>query len=428
MSSVSELIYSYQLFHSFTSLTRSSIHISLSVSLPSVPVWRYLSASRGSGVLRTFSSMIQIKHMLLLVIFLYKLRFSYSYRTRSNNCEYPGQKNVLYRRIEQGSMSQLVRVAQNRLRDLNTLLDTWYGHDDLIPGVERSTQYTYEALFGTVYVGNTGAEYFFQNLAMRYRFDYVRRRLDKLQEIIMGDEPLQIYCSDDFITTTFPPQYSDIHYPPGTYWDSRKAVSGGSVPIFLPSYAKCSQDPLAGSRAFMSEIHRSHVSAGTMILCPQNFIEPDTTPDMLRMRRLSELRRVSFYDRDEPFHLERITYRNVIFIFLCLLGQLPMSGNEPMDPFKHPPVAGRDVSGWEAATMTALTHPDKALDNPESYAFLIFALYLDADDWSIGISVPMLPSEHGITHFYYSIDTTLEKLVRDGNGPDEAPPMDWIVD
>ncbi|KAL2384499.1 hypothetical protein RJ035_005357 [Blastomyces gilchristii] len=317
-------------------------------------------------------------------------------------------------------MSQLVRVAQNRLRDLNTLLDTWYGHDDLIPGVERSTQYTYEALFGTVYVGNTGAEYFFQNLAMRYRFDYVRRRLDKLQEIIMGDEPLQIYCSDDFITTTFPPQYSDIHYPPGTYWDSRKAVSGGSVPIFLPSYAKCSQDPLAGSRAFMSEIHRSHVSAGTMILCPQNFIEPDTTPDMLRMRRLSELRRVSFYDRDEPFHLERITYRNVIFIFLCLLGQLPMSGNEPMDPFKHPPVAGRDVSGWEAATMTALTHPDKALDNP--------ALYLDADDWSIGISVPMLPSEHGITHFYYSIDTTLEKLVRDGNGPDEAPPMDWIVD
>ncbi|OJD26785.1 hypothetical protein ACJ73_01826 [Blastomyces percursus] len=237
-----------------------------------------------------------------------------------------------------------VRAAQNRLRDLNALLDTWYGYDDIIPGVERSTQYTYEALFGTVYAGKTSPEYLFQNMEMRSRFYYVQGRLDKLQEIIMGDEPLEIYCSDDFITTTFP---MNIVILPTRQTHTGTVVGLQVVDLSLALYLHMRNDPRS-SGGQQSVYERA----------------PDTTADMLRRKGLSELRRTSFYDTHGPFHLGNIVYRNVIFIFICLLGQLSLSGNVPMDPFKHPPVANRDISGWQAATLTALTHPDRALDNP----------------------------------------------------------------
>ncbi|KLJ11321.1 hypothetical protein EMPG_13396 [Blastomyces silverae] len=312
--------------------------------------------------------------------------------------------------------------------NLDALLDTWYGPHDEILGIERSTQYTYEALFGTVYTGRRAPEDAFQNIEMRFRFYQVQGRLDKLQEIISGYEPLEVLCYDDFLNKDFPEEYSHGSSQPDAFWDNRAPIYGGRAIRVLPSFVRCNEDRLAGNRAFMSMMPRINREIGTIILCPQNFQAPETNALMLRAKRPFVLRRSSYYNRDEPFHLEDITYRNVVFIFLCLLGQLPILGNEPMVPFKHPPVAGRQVYGWEAATLTALTHPDKALHSPENYAFLIFALYLDKNDWSVGTATPMLPTENGITHFYYSINGAYEALVRNGNGPNDPPPMDWNVD
>lgn len=59
------------------------------------------------------------------------------------------------------------------MRDLETLLDTFYGDDDIIIGMQRSTQYTYEALFGTVYWGPQD-ENFVKNFEGRERFNYVK--------------------------------------------------------------------------------------------------------------------------------------------------------------------------------------------------------------------------------------------------------------
>lgn len=60
-----------------------------------------------------------------------------------------------------------------RIGDLGDLLDSGYGYEDIIRGVQRSTQYTYEALFGTVYFG-PDEKYLFKNLDARVRFQRVR--------------------------------------------------------------------------------------------------------------------------------------------------------------------------------------------------------------------------------------------------------------
>ncbi|PGH03306.1 hypothetical protein GX51_04176 [Blastomyces parvus] len=324
-------------------------------------------------------------------------------------------------------MNEVIGVVLRRMRALDRLIDTQYGPHDQIPGMERSTQYTYEALFGTVY---KGPGRIFDDIWLRVRFTQVLTRLEMLEQIILSDDPLNIYCDDSFLLDTFPDYVNVDELSPGTYWDNRGPLYGGQVARTFPSFQRCAQNEVAGNVAFGVYLPLTGQGVGNMILCPQNFRRPIPGQRAFRSRSMAELRRTKFYrdKKEDLFPLEKITYLNPVFIFLALLGRLPMSGNIPMKPTRPPPIDGRPLASWQAAAVLALTDPEAVIDNPESYAYLIFALYLDREDWSTGSALPMLPTTNGGTHFFYQMKPELEALVRNGKGPDEPPPLDLNVD
>ncbi|EEH10752.1 hypothetical protein HCBG_00207 [Histoplasma capsulatum G186AR] len=319
-------------------------------------------------------------------------------------------------RIGKAPMNKIVASVLKRIGDLGDLLDSGYGYEDIIRGVQRSTQYTYEALFGTVYFG-PDEKYLFKNLDARVRFQRVRGRLEKLHKVIMSDEPLFIWCQDDFFTSTFPFPVDRSTLLPNTFWDDRQPGVGGQSYIVLNPPTKCAEDPIVGNKVFMSIARPGNVEMTAIILCPQNYDTRNAADvDEQRLKSLANFEKIKF---DNLYPIERITYRNSIFIFLTLLLQAPIGGQAPMEPVTLPPVAGRQLYGWEAAALLPLIDLEKSLNNP--------VLFLSTNDWSTGTAVPMLPDEYGVTHFYQSVNWAYEALTRHGD-PQHPPAMDWTVD
>ncbi|OJD14112.1 hypothetical protein AJ78_05512 [Emergomyces pasteurianus Ep9510] len=319
-------------------------------------------------------------------------------------------------RIGKTFMGHLIQTARNRMRDFESLLDMWYDENDMIPGIQRSTQYTYEAVFGTVYWGPKD-EYFVKNFEGRERFNYVKGPLDVLQQMIQGNDRLHVWCSDDFLTDRIPNYFNEETLPPNSFWDTRTLDSGGKAIIVLDRPEKCNVDPIIGNKAFTTISRPENSKLGVMILCPQNFaVGDETSRTMPHLAQFHKLRPVTFPNQ---FELDRITHRNIIFLFLSMLARLDFAGNVPMKAVSPPPVAGHQLFGWQAVSMLPMTLPSDALDNP--------ALALKRNDWSTGLAVPMLPIESGATHFYQSIHWAYEALTRQGD-PEHPPQMDWEVD
>ncbi|KAG5288635.1 hypothetical protein I7I50_01963 [Histoplasma capsulatum G186AR] len=376
--------------------------------------------------------MLSLKRMLLVFVFITQINLSNSYVLKFKMCHdlYNGAEprfntaSFLKWRIGKAPMNKIVASVLKRIGDLGDLLDSGYGYEDIIRGVQRSTQYTYEALFGTVYFG-PDEKYLFKNLDARVRFQRVRGRLEKLHKVIMSDEPLFIWCQDDFFTSTFPFPVDRSTLLPNTFWDDRQPGVGGQSYIVLNPPTKCAEDPIVGNKVFMSIARPGNVEMTAIILCPQNYDTRNAADvDEQRLKSLANFEKIKF---DNLYPIERITYRNSIFIFLTLLLQAPIGGQAPMEPVTLPPVAGRQLYGWEAAALLPLIDLEKSLNNPESYAYLIIVLFLSTNDWSTGTAVPMLPDEYGVTHFYQSVNWAYEALTRHGD-PQHPPAMDWTVD
>ncbi|KKZ62237.1 hypothetical protein EMCG_03299 [[Emmonsia] crescens] len=369
--------------------------------------------------------MSPINRMLLALVFLIQISLSNSYYLNLRMCgEGPGKGpggrvrvgQYIRRRVGTALISELIRSAQNRMRDLEALLDTFYDDDDIIIGMQRSTQYTYEALFGTVYWGPQD-ENFVKNFEGRERFNYVKARLAKLQEMALGNARLQLWCTDDFITTRFPSRIDIDTLPPNAFWDDRTTDSGGQEMIVLDRAAKCNVDAVVGNKAFTVTSRPGNERIGTMILCPQNLYVGD--PISRELPPLAEFHKVRTTVFPNEYAIDTVVHRNIIFLFLSMLSRLELDGNEPTISIAPPPVAGRHLFGWEAAAMLPMIHPKEALDNA--------ALALDKNDWSTGTAVPMLPAEMGFTHFFQSINWAYEQLTRQGD-PEHPPEMDWVVD
>ncbi|EGC45714.1 conserved hypothetical protein [Histoplasma capsulatum var. duboisii H88] len=365
-------------------------------------------------VLKTFPICYPLKRMLLVFVFITQINLSNSYVLKFKMCHdlYNGAEprfntaSFLKWRIGKAPMNKIVASVLKRIGDLGDLLDSGYGYEDIIRGVQRSTQYTYEALFGTVYFG-PDEKYLFKNLDARVRFQRVRGRFEKLHKVIMSDEPLFIWCQDDFFTSTFPfpvDRECAIYYPisssptkatlsilflielrsclpgstllPNTFWDDRQPGVGGQSYIVLNPPTKCAENPIVGNRVFMSIARPENVKMTAIILCPQNY-DTRNAADVDEQR---SNRRAST-DGYAPPHFLSILNRS----FVLMNRYLSVILFQTTGPVTLPPVAGRQFYGWEAAALLPLIDLEKPLNNP--------VLFLSANDWSTGTAVPMLPDE-----------------------------------
>ncbi|EER44602.1 conserved hypothetical protein [Histoplasma capsulatum H143] len=402
-------------------------------------------------VLKTFPICYPLKRMLLVFVFITQINLSNSYVLKFKMCHdlYNGAEprfntaSFLKWRIGKAPMNKIVASVLKRIGDLGDLLDSGYGYEDIIRGVQRSTQYTYEALFGTVYFG-PDEKYLFKNLDARVRFQRVRGRFEKLHKVIMSDEPLFIWCQDDFFTSTFPfpvDRECAIYYPISS--SPTKATFLGLV----GNPTKCAENPIVGNRVFMSIARPENVKMTAIILCPQNYDTRNAADvDEQRLKSLANFEKIKF-DNLYPIERNNVSQLHFHFFYPAVTGsnrRASTDGYAPphflsilnrsfvlmnrylsvilfqtTGPVTLPPVAGRQLYGWEAAALLPLIDLEKPLNNP--------VLFLSANDWSTGTAVPMLPDEYGVTHFYQSVNWAYEALTRHGD-PQHPPAMDWTVD
>lgn len=120
---------------------------------------------------------------------------------------------------------------------------------------------------------------------------------------------------------------------PNTFWDDRQPGVGGQSYIVLNPPTKCAEDPIVGNRVFMSIARPENVEMTAIILCPQNYDTRNAADvDEQRLKSLANFEKIKF---DNLYPIERITYRNSIFIFLTLLLQAPIGGQAPMGTPLH---------------------------------------------------------------------------------------------
>ncbi|KAK2855752.1 hypothetical protein FQN49_004881 [Arthroderma sp. PD_2] len=288
----------------------------------------------------------------------------------------------------------VIEAARRRLAALEPIIKSKPSGNSMMAGIERSTMYTYETLFGTIYRGRTA-----DNSQVFNRLDYVlgeaiNPALEPLSSVRFNEltiaidiyrkledgfrgHPIELWCHDRYLTKEFPPEFFfPINYPDNkreeTYWDSRPENRWGQRARYRPS--RCTGSILAsptpdetGERPF-----------DLLKVCPpwfENRWFAEASLFNIRGQR---------WGRREKHLNEYWAHLSVVLTHEITHSHIILGYKATQDI-----VGQRSAYGYQEANYHATTNPEMAIRNADNYALFALAMYLDAYDWSLGANDPM---------------------------------------
>ncbi|KAF3479784.1 uncharacterized protein GIQ15_06760 [Arthroderma uncinatum] len=260
------------------------------------------------------------------------------------------------------------RAALIRLKDLHTILKWEPNGKTNIGGHDRAALETFESIYGQVYWGRGRSE----NSARTENF---------LRSATERNPDIDIWCSEDFFTKEYPKDIEVIDKE--DWWDSRPAERGGQV-LVENRWVGCNDDYAYSRNVELDDGKTITV----LVLCPPSFEEWSNSQFS---GPLADIRAMDM-KKDTP--LDKITENNIAGTLLHEFSHAEtlLSGLETVDVNN----SEGNSYGWEAITLLAKETRDGALDNGDSYMFILMALYLDKNNWYSGIAQEVPPLAHGV--------------------------------
>ncbi|KAK2853241.1 hypothetical protein FQN49_005267 [Arthroderma sp. PD_2] len=297
-----------------------------------------------------------------------KMRFS----TKFYTCE--GHEDRIERSL--AGVRHAFVMTRYRLRNLRNFLETNPTGDSEMKGIDRSTLYTFESIYGPVYIPKNAGGYI-----GAHRINHVMGMLDKLIDRIPS-HGLDIWCSDDFLDEMPPPgtERPEVNVPKdqGLFYDLRTVEEGGQRWIITYPCENAS---------LVAVLHRTRltlVDRDTIRICPRVMEALPPSDPILDDTRIAAR---AFEDGVplDSFHSSSLanTLIHELSHSYIILGSLATDD-----------VDGMHAYYWEGITYHA-TEPARALRNADNFAYFAVvlpskAMLLGKNHWGTGLSEPML--------------------------------------
>ncbi|KAM5441182.1 hypothetical protein MferCBS31731_003609 [Microsporum ferrugineum] len=281
-----------------------------------------------------------------------------------------------------------VGTALKRLNALQSFLQTRPAVDTVIKGIDRSTLYTFETLFGNLYNGpSKGYPEGYKRLKILFEFDGSKNiRIERLTRLdrYYHSYRWEIWCSENFLAPLpqdmIPTDKGDA-YISKLYFDDRPEGLGGQRRIYCP--LRCGGK--SNVRAMTLHFSATQSPSGSydiVVLCPWYFDNWFGGDDTLNSP-LDGLRQHQFDDKS--VHLDMISRKTLA---LTLIHEITHS----LKLFPYPMRATRDFGYYfDQITKLAQEDPDDAIYNADNTAYFVIdeAMRMDMYDWSEGFNKPM---------------------------------------
>ncbi|KAK2861139.1 hypothetical protein FQN49_004505 [Arthroderma sp. PD_2] len=288
-----------------------------------------------------------------------------------NDCD-AAQTQLITSALEEAP--HMITVTYNRLVALEAILHRYPDGNLRVSGIDRSTLYTYEAMFGSAYAGPQGDNTkLFERL--RYLVVLFKRMKDGLLNL-----PMEIWCNHSYKSKNFPPDYQfPAHIPPNErgpyYWDTRPAERGGQR--LTLDRGPC------GTGTMAATVPMDNTGIGTfdlLYICMREYQTLWSADPSMATIRETQFHPFSRYldDREIAKHLSSILIHELSHSKTLLTSQRTFDR------------VGRDKAyGFHEVYYHARTNPNHALTNADNIAYFTIAMYLSKFNWSIGSNKPM---------------------------------------
>ncbi|KAJ5618564.1 hypothetical protein N7528_006675 [Penicillium herquei] len=249
------------------------------------------------------------------------------------------------------------------------------------PAYFRSTAKTFESIFGFVYFG---PQHTTQNdaalLRVKFIYDFIGNFTQGL-DTFWNNGNFEIYCSDSWLTNTAN-QYM--------YWDARTTTKNPTIRDFTASSGICRDVPTYYGWVD-PEIQNDATSTqrtSILTLC-QGYISKWTN-NYLSGNTLASIWGAAFNTGSTSLDaFQGSTYTS------GLLHELSHAAEVVGDRYlvdKACTVAGSTGSayGWQCISDLAQKSPEDAIGNADSWTYYITAMAFELNDWSTGVSNPVI--------------------------------------
>ncbi|KAK2879443.1 hypothetical protein FQN49_000878 [Arthroderma sp. PD_2] len=262
-----------------------------------------------------------------------------------------------------------IRATIVRLESLKEVLKKKPTRDDVIKERDRVTWWTFEVIFSQVYWMEEGKE---KMNAVGLKF--IQKVLDLASEIGSnlegGDADLDFWCGDSFLTRDYPEDVDEeIRSRDDVFWDNHPEDKGGQRLVRTNSYCNHPKSAPLGYHVDIPRVGKEDLVR--IVLCPSLF-EHWAKNEFETAASLQELRDIT-WDRMWIDYLGGTL--NPTSLLLHEMSHSAMLG--PGSGTKD------DAYAWQA--VVNLKAP-KALNNADSFAYFVVAMYLDKYNWATGFS------------------------------------------
>ncbi|KAM5442712.1 hypothetical protein MferCBS31731_002095 [Microsporum ferrugineum] len=229
-------------------------------------------------------------------------------------------------------------MARFRLRSLQKILDGNPTGETELSGIDRSTLYTFESLYGTVYLPLLPG-------------GMLNRIIDTIP-----NHPLDIWCDDSFYSTKIPPNIRLPKPKEGRtlFWDTRSADDGGQILTSM-------EGTCANGKLYAFNIVNPKAKRETIVICPSPLSQYSSLGQF----------QVNMLSAPEKFakgvHIDKFRFSLVFTLIhelshsILILRDLATSD-----------VKGQvDSYGWKEATFHGDTNHLNAQDNADNFAFFV---------------------------------------------------------
>ncbi|KAF3480776.1 putative Protein kinase [Arthroderma uncinatum] len=247
----------------------------------------------------------------------------------------------------------------------------------VVPGIERSTLYTFESLFGFVSRGKDG-------YPGRWK---VERILNRLNVLIAGLENLRIdmWCNDAFLSPDAPPGTPPHDSPPtpgsAVWWDSRPLADDGQKWMKIADDVFCINPNTHAVNPVVAVTYSNPTSRIPLLMK----ICPDTLAEMVRTSIQTDMR------HRPRLHIDGISLDSVRdgSLTTTLIHELTHSDFLLGDDVTEDIEGMESAYGWAEAVYIARVSENDALENADNFALFVLAMFLSLNHWGTGVSEKM---------------------------------------
>ncbi|KAK2877256.1 hypothetical protein FQN49_001295 [Arthroderma sp. PD_2] len=282
---------------------------------------------------------------------------------------------------------EIIIATHTRLEALKAILDRKPKADFMISGLDRSTLYTYETMFGVAYLGRN------KDNTLPFKRLYRVLKIFSLMKDGFADHPIELWCNNEYLTKDIPKDFVyPVNFAPADiekcYMDSRPADRGGQRVTVERSICKDGDgeasetivgDDSPGPQAVVENIDTGTDTFDLLRVCctPRNAVKWREQPSM------SVVRATPF--AIQGVHIEEFSD------FLPTVLTHELSHSERLLGFRKTlDIIGRESAyGFDEVCYHADHNPKDAIKNADNIAFFAIAMYLRGYDWSTGYNEGM---------------------------------------